>query len=88
MFRKQKYLVWITFIKRLMMINEQTKKYTRIRTLSVMGYDVSGTEISERPVRFEGDDFLQFKHRYGRRWAMNRATAGKNEMNPEESCSS
>jgi len=35
-----------------------------------MGYDVSGTEISERPVRFEGDDFLQFKHRYGRRWVM------------------
>ncbi|XP_070168746.1 agrin isoform X2 [Polyergus mexicanus] len=32
-----------------------------------MGYDVSGTEISERPVRFEGDNFLQFKHRYGRR---------------------
>lgn len=30
-----------------------------------MGYDVS--EISERPVRFEGDNFLQFKHRYGRR---------------------
>jgi len=35
-----------------------------------MGYDVSGTEISERPVRFEGDNFLQFKHRYGRRWVM------------------
>lgn len=35
--------------------------------LLVMGYDVSGTEISERPVRFEGDNFLQFKHRYGRR---------------------
>nr|XP_050849942.1 agrin-like isoform X3 [Vespula vulgaris] len=32
-----------------------------------MGYDVSGTEISERPVRFDGDNFLQFKHRYGRR---------------------
>ncbi|XP_012134938.1 agrin isoform X3 [Megachile rotundata] len=31
-----------------------------------MGYDVS-TEISERPVRFKGDNFLQFRHRNGRR---------------------
>lgn len=34
---------------------------------TVMGYEVSGTEISERPVRFNGENFLQFKHRYGRR---------------------
>ncbi|XP_074109510.1 agrin isoform X2 [Cotesia typhae] len=33
-----------------------------------MGYDVSGGEIAERPVRFDGDNFLQFKHRYGRRY--------------------
>ncbi|XP_043286401.1 agrin-like isoform X3 [Venturia canescens] len=32
-----------------------------------MGYDVSGGEISERPVRFDGDNYLQFKHRFGRR---------------------
>ncbi|KAK0077851.1 hypothetical protein PV326_009744, partial [Microctonus aethiopoides] len=31
-----------------------------------MGYDVSGGEISDRPVKFDGDNFLQFKHRYGR----------------------
>ncbi|XP_044018032.1 agrin-like isoform X3 [Aphidius gifuensis] len=31
-----------------------------------MGYDVTGGEISDRPVRFDGDNFLQFKHRYGR----------------------
>jgi len=40
---------------------------SRTNIFLVMGYDVSGTEISERPVRFEGDNFLQFKHRYGRR---------------------
>lgn len=33
---------------------------------AVMGYDVS-TELSERPVRFKGDNFLQFRHRNGRR---------------------
>ncbi|XP_034935622.1 agrin-like isoform X2 [Chelonus insularis] len=32
-----------------------------------MGYDVSGGEISDQPVKFNGDNFLQFKHRYGRR---------------------
>ncbi|XP_063988632.1 agrin-like isoform X5 [Diachasmimorpha longicaudata] len=31
-----------------------------------MGFDVSGGEISDRPVRFDGDNFLQFKHRYNR----------------------
>ncbi|XP_046614325.1 agrin-like isoform X1 [Neodiprion virginianus] len=30
------------------------------------GYDISSSEISEKPVRFRGDNFLQFKHRYGR----------------------
>ncbi|KAL0132236.1 hypothetical protein PUN28_000198 [Cardiocondyla obscurior] len=42
-----------------------------------MGYDVSGTEISERPVRFEGDNFLQFKHRYGRSTNSTNTTLGE-----------
>ncbi|XP_025268706.1 agrin isoform X5 [Camponotus floridanus] len=41
------------------------------------GYDVSGTEISERPVRFEGDNFLQFKHRYGRSTNSTNTTLGE-----------
>ena len=32
-----------------------------------MGYDASGGEIAEKPVRFNGENFLQFKHRFGRR---------------------
>lgn len=32
----------------------------------VMGYDIPGGE-TERPVRFNGENFLQFKHRFGRR---------------------
>ncbi|XP_067207512.1 agrin-like isoform X4 [Linepithema humile] len=42
-----------------------------------MGYDVSGTEISERPVRFEGNNFLQFKHRYGRSTNSTNTTLGE-----------
>ncbi|XP_066597691.1 agrin-like isoform X2 [Prorops nasuta] len=42
-----------------------------------MGYDVSGTEISERPVRFDGDNFLQFKHRYGRSTNSTNTTFGE-----------
>ncbi|XP_020299873.1 agrin-like isoform X1 [Pseudomyrmex gracilis] len=42
-----------------------------------MGYDVSGTEISERPVRFEGDNFLQFKHRAGRSTNSTNTTLGE-----------
>lgn len=50
--------------------NETQIEIVRTLFVSVMGYDVSGTEISERPVRFDGDNFLQFKHRYGRRYVI------------------
>ncbi|XP_076388607.1 agrin isoform X4 [Megachile rotundata] len=41
-----------------------------------MGYDVS-TEISERPVRFKGDNFLQFRHRNGRSTNSTNTTLGE-----------
>ncbi|XP_050484807.1 agrin-like isoform X6 [Bombus huntii] len=41
-----------------------------------MGYDVS-TELSERPVRFKGDNFLQFKHRNGRSTNSTNTTLGE-----------
>ncbi|XP_014210808.1 agrin-like [Copidosoma floridanum] len=31
-----------------------------------LGYDSSGKEVVEQAVRFNGDNFLQFKHRFGR----------------------
>ncbi|XP_031777264.1 uncharacterized protein LOC100678116 isoform X3 [Nasonia vitripennis] len=31
------------------------------------GYDSSGGEVAEQAVRFNGDNYLQFKHRFGRR---------------------
>ncbi|XP_053595303.1 agrin-like [Microplitis demolitor] len=40
--------------------------YSGLHCEFFMGYDVSGGEIAERPVRFNGDNYLQFKHRYGR----------------------
>ncbi|XP_043517469.1 agrin-like isoform X1 [Frieseomelitta varia] len=41
-----------------------------------MGYDVS-TELSERPVRFKGDNFLQFRHRNGRSTNSTNTTLGE-----------
>ncbi|XP_017763694.1 PREDICTED: agrin-like [Eufriesea mexicana] len=41
-----------------------------------MGYDVS-TEVSERPVRFKGDNFLQFRHRNGRSTNSTNTTLGE-----------
>ncbi|KAK1128127.1 hypothetical protein K0M31_003612 [Melipona bicolor] len=41
-----------------------------------MGYDVS-TELSDRPVRFKGDNFLQFRHRNGRSTNSTNTTLGE-----------
>ncbi|CAL7951552.1 unnamed protein product [Xylocopa violacea] len=41
-----------------------------------MGYDVS-TEFTERPVRFKGDNFLQFRHRNGRSTNSTNTTLGE-----------
>ncbi|XP_053970989.1 agrin-like isoform X3 [Hylaeus volcanicus] len=41
-----------------------------------MGYDVS-PEIVERPVRFKGDNFLQFRHRNGRSTNSTNTTLGE-----------
>ncbi|XP_076277738.1 agrin-like isoform X5 [Lasioglossum baleicum] len=41
-----------------------------------MGYDTS-TELVERPVRFKGDNFLQFKHRNGRSTNSTNTTLGE-----------
>ncbi|XP_048504803.1 agrin-like isoform X3 [Athalia rosae] len=41
------------------------------------GYDISSSEISEKPVRFRGDNFLQFKHRYGRSPNITNTTYGE-----------
>ncbi|XP_023288194.1 agrin [Orussus abietinus] len=42
-----------------------------------MGYDVSGGEIAEKPVRFNGNNFLQFRHRYGRSPNITNTTLGE-----------
>lgn len=33
-----------------------------------MGFDSSGGKVLEQAVRFNGDNYLQFKHRFGRRY--------------------
>ncbi|XP_054001386.1 agrin-like isoform X3 [Hylaeus anthracinus] len=46
-----------------------------------MGYDVS-PEIVERPVRFKGDNFLQFRHRNGRSTNSTNTTLGEYSEEP------
>ncbi|XP_051154479.1 agrin-like isoform X3 [Leptopilina boulardi] len=41
--------------------------YNGLHCEFLMGYDITGGENIERPVRFNGENFLQFKHRFGRR---------------------
>ncbi|XP_023317624.1 agrin-like isoform X1 [Trichogramma pretiosum] len=42
------------------------KGYDGINCEFFMGYDFTGREVVEPAVRFTGENFLQFKHRYGR----------------------
>ncbi|XP_015598499.1 agrin isoform X2 [Cephus cinctus] len=41
------------------------------------GHDATSSEISEKPVRFNGDNFLQFKHRFGRSPNVTNTTLGE-----------